>query len=88
VVELAVSEAEAEAVLTAMVTKVLEELVVNLTVLQQLRVDKLLVVKVDRTQAVVEDQLVIMKLLEVVVQELSTSDTLQITPQSMLSILL
>jgi hypothetical protein len=80
--------AEAEGELTLMEKMELEEQVANLMGLQQLLVENLLVGKVDRTQGVAVEALVITKQQGVGVLELSILDILQITPQSMLNMLL
>jgi hypothetical protein len=80
--------AEAEGELTLMEMLELEEQVANLMGLQQLLVENLLVGKVDRTQGVAVEALVITKQQGVGVLELSILDILQITPQSMLNMLL
>jgi hypothetical protein len=74
--------------LTVMEIKVLEEQVVNLTVQQQLLVEKLPVDKVDRIQEAVEEALGITKQQEVEAQASYTLDILQILLQSMLNMLL
>jgi hypothetical protein len=81
------AEAEAE-VLMVMEIRELEEQVVSPMVLQPLQVEKLPVDKVDRIQEVAEEVLDTTKEQEVGDQGLSILDILQITPQSMLNMLL